>query len=53
MVPTVQEILRLKAWLSLTRNQTRDAEYKALDPRWHDWSAVESVLADLADRMTR
>jgi hypothetical protein len=112
LVPTAVEILRIKAWLALSRNQTRDyldvaalaseigldeaasvlvgiddyyadisqrpeavatqlvkqladprprdavvttqlAGYKALDPRWHDWSAVRSVLADLAERMSR
>jgi hypothetical protein len=112
IVPTAAEILRIKAWLALNRNQTRDyldiaaladrigldeaasvlaeiddyyadlnhrpeavatqlirqladprprdaevttrlADYKALDPRWHDWSAVTAVLADLAERMTR
>jgi len=110
VVPTAAEILRIKAWLALSRNQTRDyleiaalatqigldeaagvlagiddyyadinprpetvatqlvkqladpqprdaevttqlASYKALDPRWHDWSAVKAVLADLAERM--
>jgi hypothetical protein len=112
VVPTVEEILRIKAWLALGRNQTRDyldiaaladrigldeaarvlaeiddyyadvnrrpeavvtqlirqladprprdievttqlAGYKALDPRWHDWSTVTAVLADLAERLTR
>ena len=112
LVPTAAEILRIKAWLALQRNQTRDyldiaaladrmgldeaagvlrgiddyyadvnrrpeavvtqlarqladprprdaevtaqlASYKALDPRWHEWSAVEAVLADLAQRMAR
>jgi hypothetical protein len=112
LVPTAAEILRVKAWLALSRNQTRDyldiaalaesmgldeaagvlrgiddyyadinrrpeavatqlvrqladprprdaevttqlASYKALDPRWHDWSAVKAVLADLAERMLR
>ncbi len=112
LVPSAEEILRVKAWLALSRNQTRDyldiaalaesmgldeaagvlrgiddyyadinrrpeavatqlvrqladprprdaevttqlASYKALDPRWHDWSAVEAVLADLAERMLR
>lgn len=112
VVPTAAEILRIKAWLALSRNQTRDyldiaalaesiglddaaavlqgiddyyadintrpeavatqlvkqladprprdtevttqlASYKALDPRWHDWSTVKAVLADLAERMTR
>jgi hypothetical protein len=112
VVPTAAEILRIKAWLALSRNQTRDyldiaaladrigldeaatvlrdiddyyadinrrpetvatqlvrqladprprdvevttqlATYKALDRRWHDWSAVEAVLADLAERMVR
>jgi hypothetical protein len=112
LVPTAAEILRVKAWLALSRNQTRDyldiaalaesmgldeaavvlagiddyyadinrrpeavatqlarqladprprdaevttqlASYKALDPRWHDWSTVKAVLADLARRMTR
>jgi hypothetical protein len=111
-VPTLPEILRIKAWLALSRNQTRDyldiaaladrigldqaaavladiddyyadintrpeavatqlikqladprprdaevttqlASYKALDPRWHDWSTVQAVLADLAQRMLR
>jgi Nucleotidyl transferase AbiEii toxin, Type IV TA system len=110
VVPTAQEILRIKAWLSLTRNQTRDyldlaaladrlgvdqaasvlrgmddyyadvnerpeavvtqlvkqmadprprdarvteelVSYKALDERWHDWSAVKEVLGELAERM--
>jgi len=112
VVPTAAEILRIKAWLSLSRNQTRDyldiaaladrigpdeaasvlanmddyyadinrgpdavstqlarqladpqprdadvteqlAGYKALDPRWHDWSAVKGLLAELAERMTK
>jgi hypothetical protein len=112
VVPTAPEILRIKAWLALSRNQTRDyldiaalaseigldeaaavlegiddyyadinrrpeavatqlvkqladpqprdaevttqlASYKALDARWHDWSAVKAVLASLAERMTR
>ncbi len=112
VVPTASEILRIKAWLALTRNQTRDyldiaalaeeigldeaaivlagiddyyadlnqqpeavstqlirqladalprdaevttqlASYKALDPRWHDWSTVKAVLAQLAERMAR
>ncbi len=112
LVPTAAEILRVKAWLALSRNQTRDyldmaalaegmgldeaatvlrgideyyadvnrrpeavatqlvrqladprprdaevtaqlASYKALDPRWHEWSAVQAVLADLAARMVR
>ncbi len=111
-VPTAAEILRIKAWLALSRNQTRDyldiaalaesigleeaagvlrdidvyyadinrrpeavatqlvrqladprprdektttqlASYKALEPRWQEWSTVRSVLADLAERMTR
>jgi hypothetical protein len=110
LVPTAAEILRIKAWLALSRNQTRDyldiaalaekigldaaaavldgidayyadintrpetvatqlirqlsdprprdaevttqlASYKALDRRWHDWSTVTAVLADLAERM--
>jgi hypothetical protein len=110
VVPTAAEILRIKAWLALSRNQTRDyldiaalatqiglddaagvlagiddyyadinprletvatqlvkqladprprdaevttqlSSYKALDPGWHDWSAVKAVLADLAERM--
>jgi hypothetical protein len=112
LVPTPAEILRIKAWLALSRNQTRDyldiaaiadsmgldeaaevlggiddyyadvnrrpeavvtqlarqladpcprdaevttqlANYKALDPRWHEWSMVKAVLADLAERMAR
>jgi hypothetical protein len=112
LVPTVAEILRIKAWLALSRNQTRDyldiaaiadslgldeaagvlggiddyyadintrpeavatqlarqladprprdaevtaqlADYKALDPRWHEWSMVKAALADLAERMAR
>ena len=112
VIPTAAEILRIKAWLALSRNQTRDyldiaalaerigldeaaavlgaiddyyadinrrpeavvtqlvrqladprprdagvteqlATYKALDPRWHDWSAVKAVLADLAERVAR
>ena len=112
VVPSAAEILRIKAWLALSRNQTRDyldiaalataigldeaasvlagiddyyadinrrpeavatqlvrqladprprdaevttqlADYKALDARWQDWSAVTGVLADLAQRMTR
>ena len=27
------------------------ATYKALDPRWHEWSAVTAVLAEVAQRM--
>lgn len=112
VVPSAAEILQVKSWLALSRNQTRDyldiaalaesmgldegagvlrgiddyyddinrrpeavatqlvrqladprprdaevttqlASYKALDPRWHDWSAVKAVLADLAERMLR
>ena len=112
VIPTAAEILRIKAWLALTRNQTRDyldvaaltdrigldeaagvlrgiddyyadindrpeavatqlvrqladprprdaevtkqlASYKALDPRWHEWSTVTAVLADVAERMVR
>jgi hypothetical protein len=112
IVPTAAEILRIKAWLALTRNQTRDyldiaaladriglddaamvlraiddyyadinrrpeavatqlvrqladprprdvevttqlASYKALEARWHDWSAVKDVLVDLAGRIAR
>jgi hypothetical protein len=112
VVPTAAEILRIKAWLALSRNQTRDyldiaalaesigldeaaavlsgideyyadvnsrpeavatqlarqladprprdvevttqlADYKALDLRWHEWSTVTAVLADLAERMAR
>lgn len=111
-VPTAAEILRIKAWLVLSRNQTRDyldvaalaerigldeaaavlrgideyyadinhrpeavatqlvrqlanpqprdeqtttqlASYKALDPRWHEWSTVKMVLAELAEKMVR
>ncbi len=111
-VPTAAEILRIKAWLALSRNQTRDyldiaalaerigldeaatvlrgiddyyadvnrrpeavatqlvrqladprprdketttqlASYKALDRRWHEWSTVKAVLADLAEKMAR
>lgn len=110
LIPTAQEILRIKAWLALSRNQTRDyldiaalaerigldeaaavlrgiddyyadinrrreavatqlvrqladpqprdaevttqlGSYKSLDPRWHKWSTVKTVLADLAQRM--
>ncbi len=112
VVPTMEEILRIKAWLCLNRNQTRDyldiaaladqiglgeaatvlaemddyyadinrrpeavatqiarqladpqprdaevtkqlSDYKALDPRWHDWSSVKGLLADLAERMVK
>ncbi len=112
VIPTAAEILRIKAWLALSRNQTRDyldiaalaerigldeaaavlrgiddyyadinrrpeavatqlvrqladplprdvevttqlASYKSLDPRWHEWSAVKVVLADLAERIAR
>jgi hypothetical protein len=112
LIPTAAEILRIKAWLALNRNQTRDyldiaaladriglddaadllrgiddyyadinrrpeavvtqlvrqladprprdaevtmqlASYKALDPRWQEWSTVRAVLADLAERMVR
>ncbi len=104
------ETLRVKAWLAVSRNQTRDyldvaaladrlgtgeaaavlariddyyrevnarpeavatqlvrqladprprdgatterlVEYKALDPRWHDWAKVKATLADLARAM--
>ncbi len=112
VIPTAAEILRIKAWLALSRNQTRDyldiaaladhigldeaaavlggidayyadvnrrpesvatqlvrqladprprdvevttqlASYKALAPRWQEWSAVTAVLAALAERMVR
>jgi hypothetical protein len=112
VVPTAAEVLRIKAWLALTRNQTRDyldiaaladhlgldeaalvlrgidayyadvnrrqeavatqlvrqlsaprprdaavtsqlSSYKALDERWHDWSEVASILAELAARMVQ
>lgn len=29
------------------------ASYKALDRRWHEWSTVKALLADLAQRMVR
>jgi hypothetical protein len=32
---------------------TQLASYKVLDPRWHEWSTVKTVLADLAERMAR
>ena len=110
VVPTAAEILRVKGWLALSRNQTRDyldvaaladrigldeaaailrgiddyyadinerpeavstqlarqladprprdaevtkqlASYKALDRRWHEWSKVREVLAEVAQRM--
>ncbi|MGH2878007.1 MAG: hypothetical protein ACRDK4_00130 [Solirubrobacteraceae bacterium] len=110
VVPTATEILRVKAWLALTRNQTRDyldiaaladgigldqaaavlreiddyyadinqrteavktqlsrqlsdpqprdaevteqlSTYKGLHERWQSWSAVQDVLAELAERM--
>jgi hypothetical protein len=112
VIPTAAEILRIKAWLALSRNQTRDyldiaaladsigldeavavlreiddyyadvnrrpetvatqlvrqladprprdaevttqlASYKSLDARWHEWSAVKALLADLAERIAR
>jgi hypothetical protein len=112
VIPTLEEILRIKAWLAVSRNQTRDyldiaaladtigldraavvlgtidayysdlnrrpeavatqlarqlaeprprdpevteqlAFYKALDQRWHDWTTVTAVLAEVAERMTR
>jgi hypothetical protein len=112
VIPTAAEILRIKGWLALSRNQTRDyldiaaladrigldeaaavlrgiddyyadinrrpeavatqlvrqladprprdvevttqlANYKGLDRRWHEWSAVKAVLADLAERILR
>ena len=112
VIPTAEEILRFKAWLAVTRNQTRDYidiaaladrigiteaagvlrgideyyadinsrpeavatqvvrqladprprdpevtrqldAYKALDQRWQDWDEIKSVLARLAEEMTR
>jgi hypothetical protein len=112
VVPSAAEILRIKAWLALSRNQTRDyldiaaladelgvdqaaralgemdeyyadvnrrpeavvtqlvrqladprprdaevteqlASYKALEERWHDWSAVKALLEELAGKMAR
>jgi hypothetical protein len=112
LIPTAAESLRIKAWLALSRNQTRDyldiaaladsigldesaailrgidgyyadinrrpeavatqlvrqladprprdtevttqlASYKALDPRWHEWSTVKALLADLAERIVQ
>jgi hypothetical protein len=110
VVPTAAEILRIKAWLALSRNQTRDYldiaaladrigldeaatvlggiddyyadlnrrqeavatqlvrqladprprdvevteqldRYKALEPRWQDWSTVKAVLAEVAKKI--
>lgn len=112
VIPTAAEILRIKAWLALTRNRTRDYvdiaaladaigideaaavlarmddyyqdlnrrpeavasqvarqladprprdtavtrqldSYKALDPRWHAWTAVTAVLVEVAESMLR
>jgi hypothetical protein len=112
VIPTAAEILRIKAWLALSRNQTRDyldiaalatcigldeaaavlrgidgyyadvnrrpeavatqlvrqladprprdaevttqlAQYKALDPRWHEWPTVTATLTDLAEGIAR
>lgn len=112
VIPTAAEMLQIKAWLALSRNQTRDyldiaaladsmgldeaaavlrsiddyyadinqrpeavatqlvrqladprprdvevtkqlASYKNLDQRWHEWSTVTAVLADLAERMVQ
>jgi hypothetical protein len=112
VLPTAAEILRIKSWLALSRNQTRDyldiaaladrigldesavvlrgiddyyddinrrpeavatqlvrqlaaphprdvevttqlADYKSLEARWHEWSTVKAVLAELAERMLR
>lgn len=112
VVPTADETLRIKAWLALSRNQTRDyldiaaladrigldraaavlcdmddyyadlnrrpeavvtqlvrqladprprdgevtkqlSHYKSLDPRWHDWSRVKALLANLAETIVR
>jgi hypothetical protein len=112
VIPTAAEILRIKAWLALSRNQTRDyldiaaladrigldeaaavlreiddyyadlnrrpeavvtqlvrqladprprdvevtkqlASYKALEPRWQEWSTIKALLADLAERIVR
>lgn len=109
-VPTGREILRVKAWLAVSRNQTRDyldiaaladhmgiaaaaetlrqideyyadvnqreeavssqvarqladpqprdpqvtrqlASYKGLDPKWHDWESVRTVLRRVAVEM--
>lgn len=111
-VPTELEILRIKAWLAVSRNQTRDyldiaaladhmgigpaagtlrqideyyadvnrrddavstqvarqladprprdvevtgqlSAYKGLDPRWHDWESVRSVLRSVAKEMVK
>lgn len=110
VIPTAAEILRIKAWLALNRNQTRDyldiaavadrigldeaaevlsnideyyadlnsrpeavaaqlvrqlaeprprdadvtgqlSHYRALAPRWQEWSTVKAVLAELAARI--
>jgi RND superfamily putative drug exporter len=29
------------------------SSYRELDERWHDWTTVMAVLAELAERMTR
>jgi len=59
-INTRQRRLPRKLVRQLANPQPRDAEvttqlasYKALDPRWHDWSTVKTVLADLAERMVR
>jgi hypothetical protein len=32
---------------------TQLASYKALDERWHEWSAVKAVLSEFAEAMVR
>ncbi|MGA2080203.1 MAG: hypothetical protein ABSH53_06275 [Holophaga sp.] len=41
--------VQLSKPLPFDLEQTTLAEYKNLDPKWHDWAAVESVCTTLAD----
>lgn len=58
VVPTIAEALRIKAYLALKRNQTRDVSvtrrlrtYKGIRPPWDSWANVRAVLASVAAAM--
>jgi hypothetical protein len=59
-INTQPEAVATQLVRQLADPRPRDAEvttqlssYKALDPRWHDWSIVQAVLAELAQKMLR
>jgi len=46
--PLLQLQVQLANALPYDLEETELAEYRNLDPRWHDWSMVKTVCAHLA-----